>query len=102
MIDCQVFVELGMTKPKSKVHSSNARPYRNSIYENSQSGSVLTKRTMLGFINVHTLNSTFCSNRKFSNGSMDEKFISLETALQFSICLGTLASCSTSGWDLNL
>ena len=31
MIDCQVFVELGMTKPKSKVHSSNARPYKKSI-----------------------------------------------------------------------
>jgi len=31
---------------------------------------------------------------------MDEKLISRETARQLRICLGTWASCSTSGWDL--
>ena len=31
---------------------------------------------------------------------MEEKLISRETALQFRIFFGTLASCSTSGWDL--
>jgi hypothetical protein len=48
----------------------------------------------------HTLKRTFCSRRKFSRGSIEEKLISLDTALQFKILLGTLASCSTSGWDL--
>ncbi len=47
-----------------------------------------------------TLKRTFCSSRKFSRGSIEEKLISLETALQFKILLGTRASCSTSGWDL--
>ena len=49
---------------------------------------------------LHTLKRTFCSRRKFSRGSIEEKLISLDTALQFKILLGTLASCSTSGWDL--
>ena len=47
-----------------------------------------------------TLKSTFCSNRKFSRGSTEEKFISLDTARQLRMCFGTLASCSTSGCDL--
>ena len=40
---------------------------------------------------------TFCSNRNFSIGSMDEKLISLDTARHLSIFFGTRASCSSSG-----
>jgi len=68
---CHVFVELGMTKPNSKNHSSMHRP----------------------------LNKTFCSIRNFSIGSTEEKLISLDTARHRRTLLGTLASCSTSGKD---
>ncbi|KAE9544333.1 hypothetical protein AGLY_001512 [Aphis glycines] len=71
--DCQVLVELGITNPNSKYHSSRQRPY-----------------------NTQTLNSTFCCNLSFSIGSTEEKFISLDTALHFNIFFGTLASCSLS------
>lgn len=38
------------------------------------------------------LKRTFCSNRRFCNISEEVKFISLETALHFSIFFGTLAT----------
>lgn len=69
--DCQVFVELGITKPNSKNHSSRHCP----------------------------LKKTFCSRRNFSICSAEEKFSSRDTALHLRIFLGTRASCSTPGTD---
>lgn len=69
---CHVFVLFGMTKPNSKNHSSRQWPLKRS----------------------------FCSNLNRSSGSAELKFISLDTARQRSILLGTRASCSTSGTDL--
>jgi hypothetical protein len=47
-----------------------------------------------------TLNNIFCSSLNFSMGSTEEKFISRDTARHFSTLLGTRASCSISGTDL--
>ena len=85
---CQVLVELGITKPKSKFHSSRHRPLKRTYGE--RNGCNTGKRG-----NYHY--NTFCSNRNFSIGSMDEKLISLDTARHLSIFFGTLASCSSSG-----
>ena len=38
------------------------------------------------------LNNTFCSRRNFSMDSLEEKFISRETALHFNIFFGTRAA----------
>lgn len=69
--DCHVLVELGITKPNSKNHSSKHCP----------------------------LKKTFCSSLNFSNFSEEEKFSSLDTALHFRIFFGTRASCSTPGTE---
>jgi len=42
------------------------------------------------------LNRTLCSSRKFSSCSLDEKFISRETARHLSIFLGTRATSYNS------
>ena len=65
---CQVLVDSGMTKPKSKSHSSTHLPCRR----------------------------TLCFRRKLWIISCEEKFISLDTALQFKILAGTRAMCSSS------
>lgn len=72
MSDCHVFVDAGITNPKSKYHSSKHFP----------------------------LNMTFCSSLNFVISCSEEKFNSLETALHFKIFFGTLASCSGPGADL--
>lgn len=65
---CQVLVELGMTNPKSKFHSSKHRP----------------------------LKRTFCSILNFSIGSIDEKLISLKDMLRY-ISIRCLKSASSPG-----
>lgn len=91
MIDCQVFVELAITNPNSKNHSSRQLP----------------------------LNNTLCSRRNLFKVCLDVKLISLETARHFRMFFGTrafewkdalllnhfinphLPSCSLSGFDIS-
>lgn len=86
MIDCHVLVDIGITKPNSKNHSSRHRPLNKTFWKNKP---FVTERTQP---QTHPT----CSSRNFSIGSFELKLNSLETARHFKIFFGTLASCSTS------
>ena len=118
---CQVLVELGITKPKSKFHSSRHLPLNKTcrlndflscscskdqkvcqgqlvqMYTESETCQYGVIVLRSAHFNCAILFNTFCSNLNFSMGSMEEKLISLDTALHFNIFLGTRASCSSSG-----
>ena len=99
---CQVFVEFGMTNPNSNFHSSKQRFLYKTykiIFRMRYLLNILSQRNTsileLSKI-IFTSHFTFCSRRNFSIGSIDEKFISRDTAAHFNIFFGTLASCSCS------